>query len=208
MNILNFIKKIKNNTRMKGIKRFSVFLLVIYILTFTGCALVQEQKEFLYYQNYSSEVRLTLKNEADLYSLNISLGEVSSGDIPAVTEFGRINAVITVLSPESISGVQYIFDPSGAYIVSGDVKIPVNPSVVSGLLPLLRCFYIDPESVIQMDTDASGDVPLTIAEFRTDDGKVTLYLNDEGLPVRIILDGGVILTAEIEEYIISDSSEN
>lgn len=187
------------------IKRFSAFSLIAFILLiFTGCAFNAEQKEFLYYQNYPAEVKLTLKNEADLYSLNISLSEPSSSDVPAVTQFGRTGAVITVTSPENISGVQYFFDPSGTFVSSGDVKIPVNSSVISGLLPLLRSFCIDPENLVQMDTDTTEGAPLTVSEFRTDDGKVTLYLNDEGMPVRIVFAGAVNFTAEIEEYIIPE----
>lgn len=191
-----------NRLNKKNKKFILAAILFTSILIFSGCTANLSQNEFLYYQKYPAEVTLTLNNESDIYTLVVALGETSSDEIPSVSEFGRTGALITVKSPNHMSGVQYIFDSTGTYISSDDLKIPVNPTIASGLYPLLRGFCVDKDSLISTDTDKSGAVPLTVAEFRTNDGKLTLYLDESGIPVKMIFDGIVSFTADIDEYVM------
>lgn len=183
-------------------KRFLMAALTLILLILTGCGENVKPKELLYYQKYPAEVKLTLTNEENIYSLDVILGEYSENEVLSASTFGRSFSQITVTSPKSIEGVQYFFDSSGTYMSAGDLKIPVSAGVLDGLYPLLRGFRIDTNNLISTDTYIKGAIPLTVAEFRTDDGKITLHLDETGIPVKMIFDGAINFTADIEEYII------
>jgi len=176
-----------------------VLALMAASVIFTGCAATEN--ELLYYQQSPANVRLLLKNEDDVYLLDVTLGDLSGKDILSAAEFGRESASITVISPESIAGIVYAFEPNGVYLISGDVKIPLNPTDVRGLYPLLRCFNVSEIDLVNVASEDS----VTTAEFKIRDGVLTVWLSENGLPEKLELIGPAAFTVEIVSYSFGNS---
>ena len=171
----------------------NIIIAAIISLTVTGCT---PKQDILQYQQLPANIRLTLTLEDDEYQLNISLKAATDKEIPSASEFGREGATIAVQSPESTANTVYEFDPSGIYPISGEVKIPLNPTDVTGLYPLLRCFNVSADDL----TAIASAPPVTVAEFHTRDGALTVHLDANGLPTRFELTGPHAFTAKITSY--------
>ena len=83
---------------------------------------------------------------------------------------------LTVISPSEISGLEFTFSESEDFVMSGDIKIPADRNLLSGIYALSSLFNIEEEMMTSaISKDGYGNI-----EFQCEAGFYTFVFDTKG----------------------------
>lgn len=140
-------------------------ILAFFLLFITGCT--EQSYDILSYQEKNLEA-LCVINEK--YTARL----VKSGD----------KRSLVILEPRELCGIEIYYDNEGAFLVSGDMKIPVERESLEGICAMLSVFSLEEEWLCK----ASGKEQ-AVLEFRTGELYYLLTLGKNQMPKEVSIQG-------------------
>ena len=120
---------------------FFVFIILISLI-FSSCS--KEKYQILPYENKDSVIECTVNDKFD------AVIKRQNGDLS-----------LSVLAPEEIRGISFVFSNSGDKMISGDVSIPVSRNELRGIYAIASIAELTEDTITSaVSRDSIGEISI------------------------------------------------